>query len=727
MTKHLIEAYPEIAKDWDYAKNQELNPLEVFAHSKESVWWTCEKAHKYQVSVYSRVRSKGCKFCLRHEYSSKSNTTKLNNSQSLAKHSPELITEWNYSKNLQVNPETVSFGSNKKVWWKCSKGHEWEVSPKVRTRGSNCPECGRVEQGKKTRARSLVKAGRSLAEAHPMLVSEWDYDNNLLSPQELPPRSNYRASWICKFGHRWEATVDNRAGNKSNCPECNPQSSRLEIYLLCEIRSIFPKSQWRSLHEGVECDIYIPEKKLGIEVDGQYWHAKKLHKDTEKTKFFIDKGIHIARVRDNTLPDIEGQVIKFSRNEPLQDITNKLLSVLAQSVNEFYAYPGTQQRESEFTEMVARLPAPPDGETLKDTHPEITKEWCYEKNGVLTPELFSKGSNQKFWWKCKYGHYWQSAINNRVSRNSGCPDCYLTTLSERSRKSRLKKTKSLIQANPSYLIMYDLKKNELPPSEIAVKSNIDIWWRCQFGHSFRKKPIYMADNHDCPICNTLPIMFPEIAAEWNFEKNQRLDPSKLHAGSGVKVWWKCKKDHEWEATISMRTNAGTGCPHCYNENRSNLYRKLSSKRSGSLLDFNPEYLSEWDFEKNKEFTPDAVTAKSRMKVWWKCKNGHSYIQAIASKYRGSGCPKCMKAIWAENIRLIRLKKSGSLQDYCLEITSHWHSDKNGDLTPQLVSSGSSKIAWWKCVKGHEWALSISTLTEKRRSFICPVCKNLKSN
>ncbi len=34
-------------------------------------------------------------------------------------------------------------GSHVKVWWKCSKGHEWEVVIKERTKinGNHCPIC----------------------------------------------------------------------------------------------------------------------------------------------------------------------------------------------------------------------------------------------------------------------------------------------------------------------------------------------------------------------------------------------------------------------------------------------------------------------------------------------------------------------------------------------------------------------------------------------------------
>ena len=48
---------------------------------------------------------------------------------------------WNYQKNNNINIETITLGSNKKVWWKCDKGHEWEAKIVNRTKGAGCQIC----------------------------------------------------------------------------------------------------------------------------------------------------------------------------------------------------------------------------------------------------------------------------------------------------------------------------------------------------------------------------------------------------------------------------------------------------------------------------------------------------------------------------------------------------------------------------------------------------------
>ena len=62
----------------------------------------------------------------------------MNNS--LAEVHPELVLEWS-EKNLPLTPEDITFGSNKKVWWKGACGHEWQTSVKARSNGEKCPIC----------------------------------------------------------------------------------------------------------------------------------------------------------------------------------------------------------------------------------------------------------------------------------------------------------------------------------------------------------------------------------------------------------------------------------------------------------------------------------------------------------------------------------------------------------------------------------------------------------
>lgn len=53
----------------------------------------------------------------------------------------KLAKDWNFKRNGKLKPTQVSPNSNKKVWWKCSEGHEWIASINDRSRGNGCPFC----------------------------------------------------------------------------------------------------------------------------------------------------------------------------------------------------------------------------------------------------------------------------------------------------------------------------------------------------------------------------------------------------------------------------------------------------------------------------------------------------------------------------------------------------------------------------------------------------------
>ena len=100
---------------------------------------------------------------------------------------PLLAKEWNYRKNNDLLPSEVAVGSQKKVWWVCENGHEWQATPNNRHHGNGCPYCsGRVPIPGKT----------DLATLYPEIVKEWDYQKNEnLKPEETTCRGNKRIWW----------------------------------------------------------------------------------------------------------------------------------------------------------------------------------------------------------------------------------------------------------------------------------------------------------------------------------------------------------------------------------------------------------------------------------------------------------------------------------------------------------------------------------------------------
>jgi hypothetical protein len=437
MAKPLSETHPDIAADWDAEANGELTPNDVAAPSKIRVAWKCPVGHQYSVSIYTRVRTNGCKFFHRGALAESVRRAKLAKSISFAQAHPDLVARWDASKN-QLHPSSVSVRSKVKIWWRCESGHEWLTTPQARSIGQGCPTCEVLSRGARIRADRLRKGGKSFADTYPELLAEWDYDRNTLLPTEISPKSNIRASWKCKFGHEWEASVTNRSHNMSGCPYCTNQTSRLEIFVLCELRSVFDLVEWRKKFDGVECDIFIPSASIGIEVYGEYWHREKMDADLRKNHFLESCGVTVIRVRDSRIPTLPGRQVKFSPSQRPIEIFMALLNVVQDiypsEIIAEYLEKGVQRRETDYRAMIARLPAPPEGSTLSDLFPTIADEWDFDGNLPLTPDLFAPGAEQKVAWICKHGHRWNATIKNRTKRDSGCPVCYRSQQSELTTK-----------------------------------------------------------------------------------------------------------------------------------------------------------------------------------------------------------------------------------------------------------------------------------------------------
>ncbi len=115
-------------------------------------------------------------------------------SSSLASVHPELISEWS-EKNLPLTPDKITFGSNKRVWWKGACGHEWETSVKARSKGEKCPICSGAR---------VIEGINDLATLKPLLAQEWSEKNKLplVLQTFLIFSIAYGVCWLLKLPHR---------------------------------------------------------------------------------------------------------------------------------------------------------------------------------------------------------------------------------------------------------------------------------------------------------------------------------------------------------------------------------------------------------------------------------------------------------------------------------------------------------------------------------------------
>ena len=679
----------ELMAEWNWEKNNELgfDPETLTLGSEKKTWWKCSKGHEWQAMIAKRNKGNGCPYCASRKV--------LKGYNDLQTINPTVASEWNYEKNNGLTPAEVMPNSNKKVWWKCKKGHEWQATINSRNNGIGCPFCS---------GKSIIKGYNDLQTINPTLSKEWHYEkNNGLTPSDVMPKSGKKVWWKCKKGHEWQAVIANRT-NGRGCPVCNSEqnTSFPEYAIVFYLKKYGVEAIHTYKEKGFELDVYIPIKKVAIEYDGYYWHKNKSEKDLEKNLACQKEGIKLYRIREG-LSSLNDSSIDYIVQRNGEDLSKVLIAVLYEIIGGLVDVDIERD-----TIAIEHLREHMEKEnSFLFSNQVLVSEWNHEKNGKLKPEYFTANSKKKIWWKCSKGHEWQSTIGSR-NIGRGCPYC--------AGKKVLKGYNDLQTINPALATEWHYEKNNgLTPIDVTASSGQKVWWRCNKGHEWQATINSRNSGRGCPYCsnkyvisgqNDLQTISPDLAKEWNYEKNDGITPMDVTTGSNKKVWWKCSKGHEWQASVVSR-NKGSACPYCAGQ------RAL--KGENDLQTVNPALAKEWNYEKNTNLTPADVLPNSGKKVWWRCNKGHEWQAVIQNRTNGRGCPYCSG--------LYVIGNKSDLQTVNPSLASEWNYEKNNGLTPMAVTSNSHKKVWWKCVNGHEWQARIDS---RNNGNGCPICRKIKN-
>lgn len=529
--------------------------------SHKKAWWKCEKGHSWEAIISNRTRLKrSCPYC--------AGQRPIIGVNDLRTTCPELVKEWNYSKNKEDIPEQHMMGSHKKVWWVCSEGHEWEAQINSRSRGVGCPYCSN---------KKVLKGYNDLATMFPSIAAEWNYDkNDKLKPTDVTYGSGKNAWWICKNGHEWKSTVDNRTRGKG-CPICNNQrrTSFPEQAIYYYVKKAFPDAlnSYKDIfkNSSMELDVFIPSISVGIEYDGKRYHTNNSNRirDAKKYKICKENGIILIRITDNLMYEMITNcdhkiTIPKADNQNLTMAISYMLYKLGANV----AVDVERDRIDILNYLIKK------DISLQTEFPEIADEWNHEKNEGLLPSMFHPGSNEKVWWKCKEcGWEWRTSLAERTGRDkTNCPKCALKKGALKHSKTILKEKGSIVETHPNLLLEWDYDKNSMLPQDITAGSGVKVWWKCKkCGYSWKTTAGHRTNrNSGCPCCsnqvvvkgiNDLTTTHPHLVEEWDFEKNV-ISPQEIVAGTGKKVWWICKRcGHNWSSVVNSRAK-GVGCPNC---------------------------------------------------------------------------------------------------------------------------------------------------------------------
>lgn len=156
---------------------------EVYKNKDAKLRWKCSEGHEWETSSAPVRKGSWCPHCAG---TARKSMQDMHDLASLHPGGECISTEY--------------LGDTGKLWWRCEKGHEWDMAPGAVKAGHWCPLC----RGKRANIEKLQ-----------LLAAE--RGGRCLSPKYLGALSHHL--WECNKGHSWSAAVNNIVTGYW-CPEC---------------------------------------------------------------------------------------------------------------------------------------------------------------------------------------------------------------------------------------------------------------------------------------------------------------------------------------------------------------------------------------------------------------------------------------------------------------------------------------------------------------------------
>ena len=613
---------------------------------------------------------------------------------------PLLLKEWDYNLN-ELNPDDLTYGSSKKVFWKCPINHSWEASIHTRVKGHGCPYCR-----SSTSLNELIIFSE-LIFIFPNAIHRYVKDKNEIDI--FIPDINIGVEYD---GFRWHREKELKDRSK------NLFFENIGVKIIRVRQKGLPKLS----NDDIITDKKIYTKSLIDEI-------LSIILNTRRATDYYSKIIDYLELNEIANESKYQELLAYHpfpfRGKSLEDKFPNLTSEWHISKNKnltpnhFYPQSATlvwwicskgHEWKSRISHRVNGSNCPyctgriaGIDNNLSLVNQTLVNEWNHTKN-KLKPENYLANSGKKVWWICLKKHEWQATIASRNSSGSNCPICSGNIVEE----------SNSIFYNNKLISIWNFNKNKnINPKKISANSNKKVWWMCEKKHEWESIISNITKGSGCPYCSgrkatietSFGSNFPEILKEWDFSRNE-LNPLEVSCQSKKKIWWKCINKHEWQTTVQNRT-LGSKCPVCKIE----IFEKTKS-----IYALEPNLMNEWDKKKNLKLDPKKISTGSEIKAWWICKNNHSWEATIYHRVKNnSGCPYCSN-------RIVPIENS--IISSHPELIKEWDFEKNSKIKPELFSHGSSKKVFWNCSEGHNWLASIS---KRANGTSCPECYKLKRN
>ncbi|WP_417555648.1 zinc-ribbon domain-containing protein [Microbacterium sp.] len=402
---------------------------------------------------------------------------------------PRAVAEWDWSCNDPARDPWNPAGVSRKAWWVCDQGHSWEARPMVRGQAvAGCPYCS---------GHSVWPGHTDLATVHPALAAEWDHEPgaNAGDPDHIGASSHRRVAWVCLSGHRWIASVNNRASRGTGCPVC------VNFTVLPghnDLTTTHPElaAQWHVSNAKTAQDVtagsaYRATWECG---EGHQWE-RPVSEEARRSGCPFCSGRCVLDGFNDLATVSPALAAEWDTTAGVNDRKPSDVTRRSQYRAGWRCARGHTWRSTVTTRAAghgcpscAKSPPVPAGKDLAALRPDLAVEW--DRSNDLKPDQVFAFSNKTFTWRCTKGHVWEAKVSNR-SKGCGCPYC--------AGKRVIPGENDLATFRPDLAVEWD-RSNDLKPDQVAPFSNKKATWRCMKGHTWRAIIANRAKGRGCPHC-----------------------------------------------------------------------------------------------------------------------------------------------------------------------------------------------------------------------------------
>jgi len=370
-------------------------------------------------------------------------------------------------------------------------------------------------------------------------------------PETVTKSTNQKKEWRCKEGHLYNSKVNTRTSMGSGCPVC---SGYQVLAGFNDLKTKFPDIAAEAY--GWDPSLVMPgtSQKQDWKCSGGHTYISAVSARTCKGRGcpFCSGQKVLAGFNDlkTKFPDIAAEAYGWDPSTIVAG-TNKKKDWKCKEGHIYSSTVNSRTSGGNGCPFCSGHQVLAGFNDLKTKFPDIAAE-AYGWD----PTTVAKSSGQNKDWKCKEGHLYNSKVNTRTSKGSGCPFC-----SSQKVLAGFNDLKTKFPDIAAEAYMWD-------PSTIVAGTKQKKDWKCKEGHIYSSTVnSRTSGGNGCLFCsgyqvlagfNDLKTKFPDIAAEaygW--------DPSTVVAGTEKKKDWKCNKGHIYFSSVAARTsNNGTGCPAC---------------------------------------------------------------------------------------------------------------------------------------------------------------------